>query len=99
VLSRTIWFNRLDLRLARQIVYDSVGNIVTDARYSQWHAFENVQFPKHIEIHRPREEYGATIDVVKMDINKGVSDDKFVLTQPEGTTLKVIGRKPEGTNP
>ena len=99
VLSRTVWFNRLDLRLARQIIYDPAGNIVTDARYSQWHAFDNVPFPKHIEIHRPHEEYGATIDVVKMDINKGVSDDKFVLTQPEGTALKVIGRKPEGTNP
>jgi outer membrane lipoprotein-sorting protein len=98
VLSRTIWFNRLDLRLARQIIYDSIGNIVTDARYSQWHVFDNVAFPKHVEIQRPREEYGATIDVVKMDINKGVSDDKFVLTQPEGTALKVIGRKAEGTN-
>jgi len=97
VLSRTIWFSRLDLKLARQIVYDPVGNIVTDARYSEWHIFDNVPFPKHIEIHRPREEYGATIDIVKMDINKGVSDDKFVLTQPEGTTLKVIGRDPAGT--
>ena len=46
VLSRTIWFNRLDLRLARQIVYDSIGNIVTDARYSQWHVFENVAVPQ-----------------------------------------------------
>jgi len=98
VLSRTIWFNREDLRLARQIIYDSIGNIVTDARYSQWHAFDNVPFPKHIEIHRPREEYGATIDVVKMDIDKGVSDDKFVLIQPEGTRLKTIGRKPEGSS-
>lgn len=99
LLSRTIWFSRLDLRMARQLIYDSAGNIVTDARYSQWHAFDNVAFPKHIEIHRPREEYGATIDIVKMDINKGVSDDKFVLPQPEGTILKVIGQKPQGTTP
>jgi outer membrane lipoprotein-sorting protein len=98
-LSRTIWFSRLDLRMARQIIYDDSGNIVTDARYSQWHSFDNVPFPKHMEIHRPREEYGATIDVVKMDINKGVPDDKFVLTQPEGTTLKVIGPPPKGSNP
>jgi outer membrane lipoprotein-sorting protein len=99
LLSRTIWFSRLDLRMARQLIYDSAGNIITDARYSQWHAFDNVAFPKHIEIHRPREEYGATIDIVKMDINKGVSDDKFVLPQPEGTVLKVIGQKPKGTTP
>jgi len=97
-LTRSIWFNRLDLRLARQLIYDALGNILTDARYSQWHPFDNVPFPKHIEIHRPREEYGATIDIVKMDINKGVPDERFELAQPEGTTLKTVG-KPKGTTP
>ena len=91
VMTRSIWFSRLDLRMARQLVYDASGNILTDARYAQWHSFDNVPFPKHIEIHRPREEYGATIDIVKMDINKGVPDERFVLTQPEGTTLKTLG--------
>jgi len=91
-LTRSIWFNRLDLQLARQLIFDSDGNILTDARYSQWRPYDNVPFPKHIEINRPRDEYGVVIDIVKMDINKGVSDDKFVLPQPEGTTLKVIGQ-------
>jgi len=81
-------------QVGRQIVYDSIGNIVTDARYSQWHVFENVPFPKHIEIHRRAKSTGATIDVVKMDINKGLSDDKFVLTQPKDYA-QVIGRKPQ----
>jgi len=92
LLNRSIWFSRLDLRMARQLIYDPNGNILTDARYSQWHAFDQVPFPKHIEIHRPREEYGATIDIVKMEINKGVPDERFVLTQPEGTTLKTVGK-------
>ena len=91
-LNRTIWFNRLDLEMARQIIFDPQGNILTDARYSQWRAYDNVAFPKHIEINRPRDEYGVVIDIVKMDINKGVSDDKFVLPQPEGTTLKMVGQ-------
>lgn len=91
-LARTVWFSRLDLEIARQIEFDADGNILTDARYSQWHAYDNVPFPKHIEINRPRDEYGVVIDVVKMDINKGVSDDKFVLSQPEGSTLKTIGQ-------
>ena len=34
------------------------------------------------------------LDVVKMDINKGVSDDKFVLNQPEGTTPQTVGQAP-----
>jgi outer membrane lipoprotein-sorting protein len=93
-LARTVWFSRLDLEIARQIEFDSDGNILTDARYSQWHPYDNVAFPKHIEINRPRDEYGVVIDIVKMDINKGVSDDKFVLPQPEGSTLKTVGQAP-----
>jgi hypothetical protein len=90
-LTRTIWFNRLDLSLARQLILDDSGNILTDARYSEWRAYDNVRFPKHVEINRPRDEYGVVIDVVKMDINKGVSDDKFVLNQPEGSVRQVVG--------
>jgi outer membrane lipoprotein-sorting protein len=51
-----------------------------------------VAFPKHIEINRPQDEYGVVIDLVKMDINKGIADDKFVLEQPEGTTLRAVGQ-------
>jgi outer membrane lipoprotein-sorting protein len=90
-LMRTVWFSRLDLRLARQIILDPMGNILTDARYSKWGQFESIDFPKHIEINRPRDEYAVVLDVVKMDINKGVSDDKFVLNQPEGTKLQMVG--------
>lgn len=93
-LVRTIWFNRLNLQLARQLIFDPDGNILTDARYSQWQAWDNVGFPKHVEINRPREEYGVVIDIVKMDINKGVTDDKFVLDQPEGSTLQIVGQPP-----
>jgi outer membrane lipoprotein-sorting protein len=93
-LVRTVWFSRIDLQLARQLIFDEGGNILTDARYSGWRSFDNVRFPKHIEINRPRDEYGVVIDVVKMDINKGVSDDKFVLKQPPGSTLQVVGQPP-----
>lgn len=91
-LHRTIWFSRTDLRLARQLILDEDGNILTDARYSEWKPYDNVPFPKHIEINRPRDEYGVVIDIVKMDINKGVSDDKFVLDQPPGTALVDLAR-------
>jgi outer membrane lipoprotein-sorting protein len=90
-LTRTIWFDRLKLQLARQMVLDNAGNILTDARYSGWQPYDNVPFPKHIEINRPRDEYAVVVDIVKMDINKGITDDKFVLDRPEGTTLQTIG--------
>jgi hypothetical protein len=93
-LLRTIWYSRLDLSMARQMIFDDTGNPVTDARYSEWHTYDKVSFPKHIEINRPRDEYATVLDLVKMDINKGVGDDQFVLDQPEGTTLKPIGPPP-----
>ena len=95
-LRRTIWFNRLDLLLARQLIFDDAGNILTDVRYSEWKPWDNVPFPKHIDFNRPHDEIGLVLDVVKMDINKGVSDDKFVLEQPEGTKLQTVGQPPAG---
>jgi hypothetical protein len=93
-LSRSIWFNRYNLTIARQFIFDATGNILTDARYSDWKPYDNVAFPKHIEINRPKDEYAVVIDVVKMDINKGVSQEKFTLAQPEGSTLQVVGQAP-----
>ncbi len=94
-MHRALWFNRLDLLLARQLIFDAAGNIVTDARYSEWKPWDNVSFPKHIDFNRPQDGIGVVLDVVKMDINKGVPDDKFVLTQPEGTKLQMVGQ-PQG---
>ena len=93
-LSRSIWFNRYNLSIARQFIFDAAGNILTDARYSDWKSYDNVPFPKHIEINRPKDEYAVVIDVVKMDINKGVSQEKFALAQPEGSMLQVVGQPP-----
>ena len=93
-LDRTIWFSRVNLEIARQMIFDGAGNILTDARYSEWKTYDKVAFPKHVEINRPQDEYGVVIDIVKMDINKGVTDDKFVLEQPPGTTLRVLGQPP-----
>jgi hypothetical protein len=93
-LSRSVWFNRYNLTIARQFIFDVDGNILTDARYSDWKSYDNVPFPKHIEINRPKDEYAVVIDVVKMDINKGVTQEKFALAQPEGSTLQVVGQAP-----
>jgi outer membrane lipoprotein-sorting protein len=91
VPTRSIWFSRINLHLARQLVFDAAGNILTDARYGDWHDYDGLPFPKTIDITRPQDEYAVVLNVVKMEINRGVSDDKFVLEQPEGTQLQVLG--------
>ena len=93
-IGREIWFERLTLNIARQIIFDPNGEIVTDARYSEWTRYNGVPFPKVIDINRPKDEYGVVLTVVKAEINKPITDEKFVLQQPEGTTLQVLGEKP-----
>ena len=61
-LSRSIWFERYTLTLARQLEYDPSGNIISDARYGEWQAWDGVPFPKHVEINRPRDEYAVVLD-------------------------------------
>ena len=89
-LLRMVWFSRLDLVMTRQMIFDEAANVISDARYSQWHTYDNVPFPKHIEIHWPRDQFAMILDLSKMDINKGVPDDQFLLDQPEGTTLRIL---------
>lgn len=94
-LSRDVWFDRLKLHIIRQIIFDPNGEILTDVRYSDWKGYDGVPFPKVIDINRPQDEYGVVITLVKADINKPISEEKFALQQPEGTVLQILGSKKE----
>jgi outer membrane lipoprotein-sorting protein len=87
---REVWFDRQDLSIARQKIYDRNGETVSDTSYSKWQIYNGVSFPAHIDINRRVDGYGVAIEVVKMEMNKEITDAQFVLEQPEGTTLKVI---------
>jgi hypothetical protein len=99
ILKRQLWFERLHLQLVRHLIFDPSGDILTDARYSNWEVYDDVSFPKNIDIERPKDEYGVVMTIVKMDINKPITDDKFQLEQPEGTQLKVVGSEPPPAAP
>jgi hypothetical protein len=92
-LARGVWFDRIDLSIARQTVYDESGSgaIVSDTRYSKWQQYNGVQFPAHIDINRLKDGYGVALEVVDMQMNLPLTDDKFILNQPEGSQLQVIG--------
>ena len=97
LLQRQLWFDRLRLQMVRQLIFDESGDILTDASYNDWQRYDKVLFPKSIEINRPKDEYGVVITVVKMDINKPLTSDKFDLEQPPGSELHVVGQKPDPT--
>ena len=93
-VARDVWFDRLTLHIVRQMIFDLKGEILSDARYSDWKVFDGVPFPKVIDINRPKDGYGVVITLLKVDINAPLSDDKFALEQPEGSVLQILGAKP-----
>jgi len=48
-------------------------------------------FPAHIDINRPKDQYGVALEVIDMQMNGNLADDKFNLNQPEGSQLQMIG--------
>ena len=95
--SRSVWFDRLDLSIVRQIVYNNSAAIVSDTRYAKWDDYDGIRFPAHIDINRPIDEYGVVLDLEKMQMNKPIETEQFVLTQPEGSRLQTIGNPKRST--
>jgi len=94
VLSRKIVFSRLDLLPHRQLLYDAAGNVSTNALYWNYKEENGIEFPWQIEIARPQEEYDITLNIIKLDLNQPLPDDKFILEQPPGAEVVHLD-KPE----
>lgn len=86
VLERKIIFSRADLLPHQELVYDG-GEVVTNSQYHDYRDTDGVNFPQQIQIVRPQEEYDITLTMVKLQLNQGLPDDKFVLEQPPGVDV------------
>ena len=91
MLGRSVTFDRIDLSIVRQKIFDERGTIVSDTRYSGWQPYNNIMFPAKVTINRPRDGYGVGVQILEMQMNIPLTDDKFVMTQPEGTQLRILG--------
>ena len=91
-LSRKIMFSRIDLQPHRQQVYDEKGNLATDVRYGDYKDYDGISFPTQTEIERPQEAYDITLNIVKLELNKPITDEQFVLQQPEGAEVVHLGQ-------
>jgi hypothetical protein len=86
-LSRKIEFSRSDLMPHRQQIYDQQGNVVTDARYQNYKDYSGIEFPSTIEIERLREGYDMTLSILKLEMNRPLTDEQFALEQPPGAEV------------
>jgi hypothetical protein len=91
-LARKIIFGRTDLKPHRQFIYSEDGKVATDARYAEYKDFDGISFASRIEIARPQEEYDFTLNMLKVEINKPLTDDQFTLEQPAGADVIHLDR-------
>jgi outer membrane lipoprotein-sorting protein len=76
---RVLHTSRVDLLPWRQDIYDADGKVATQAFYSNYQKFGNIDFPTKIVIQRPLDELGLTITITKATFNQPLPDDQFNL--------------------
>lgn len=96
-LSRKIVFSRIDLLPYRLVIYNPQGEIETDVHYGEYATYSGIQFPTIIEIQRPIEELGITLNMAKMSMNETLRDDQFQIVQPPGVTVINLDQKNRNT--
>jgi outer membrane lipoprotein-sorting protein len=90
-IARKIWFDRVDLNIARIEAYDADGKLVSDVGYSGWDTFSGIRYPRQISLERPTNDYRLDIGVTKLTPNETMTADRFILKQPPGTQLARVG--------
>jgi outer membrane lipoprotein-sorting protein len=87
---RVIHVGRSTLLPYQQDIYDENGHVVTQAFYSNYQTFGDIQFPMKIDIKRPQDQYGLAITINKLTLNQKLDDDQFELKFPEGVPVKTM---------
>jgi hypothetical protein len=86
-LDRKLVFDRADLMIHHQIIYDTRAYVATDVRYSAYKDYNGSSFPSDIDIWRPQEEYSIGLIMVKLALNEPIADAQFALEQPPGVVV------------
>jgi outer membrane lipoprotein-sorting protein len=87
---RVIHIGRSTLLPYQQDIYDQNGHVVTQAFYTNYQTFGDIQFPMKIDIKRPQDQYGLAITITKLTLNQKIEDDQFELKFPEGVPVKTM---------
>lgn len=87
---RVLHISRVNLLPYRQDIYNEDGKVATQAIYSNYEKFGDIEFPTKIVIQRPLDELGLTIlvDKSKTKFNQKQLSDQFELVIPPGTATQ-----------
>jgi outer membrane lipoprotein-sorting protein len=95
-LDREVWFDRVDLNMARIQILGAEGEVVSDVSYGDWQQAGALDYPREISLARPADEYQIEIRITQLTLNQPIPRDRFQLAQPPGTELVQLG---EGKGP
>ncbi len=85
---RCIHFDRTTLLPSGVDIYNSDGNVQTNAVYGAYASFGEERFPATITIRRPIDEYQIVLSIQKLTLNEQLADNQFVSKIPEGYTVQ-----------
>jgi outer membrane lipoprotein-sorting protein len=81
-----VHIDRMNMLPWRQDIYDADGKVATQAFYSSYQKFGDINFPTKIVIQRPLDELGMTITITKgTTFNQPLPEDPFKLDIPDTT--------------
>lgn len=85
---RVVRIGRIDLLPFAQDLYDPAGHVVTKATYSNYKTYNGIEFPTHIIINRPVDEYTLTLTIKTVTFNGTLEPDQFELKIPESVPVE-----------
>jgi outer membrane lipoprotein-sorting protein len=98
-IARKIWFEQVNLTMARLEIFGAGGKVSADVRYSAWQPSGAVTYPQQITLRRPGNDYQLGIEVKKVTLGETIAPEKFELAQPAGTELVQVDEATEGAKP
>jgi len=98
-IGRKMWFERVNLTLARLQIFGAEGKLNSDVRYAGWRPSGAATYPLQIELRRPGNDYQLGIEVKKVTLGDTIAADKFELAQPAGTELVAVDAAAKGAKP
>jgi outer membrane lipoprotein-sorting protein len=98
---RRIWIERSQLALSRQQIFGANGQMLSDIEYLGIVPIEGFFLPVGITMNRPEDGYALKMEFrgESWKINKGLKDDGFVLSPPNGAEIIYLKDKQQGATP
>ena len=86
---RRIWIERSQLAISKQQIFDETGRMLSDIEYLGMIAVDKFFVPLGLNMTRPEDGYALKMEFRSdsWKINKGLKDEGFVLSPPEGAEI------------